>query len=469
MLAPFRTKFVLLIFTAVCLFNPGIIQSQATDPELVRLRNDWAMRFFAPGPHMELAKYFRSRGNTIQAFYILENARRQRFETDVFDAAFLLHFGGFAPLDNSKTEEAKYVKLHLSSPEDIKIIIHLADIYISRGDFTNAEPLLKLALEKEPKRFSSVGALAEIYHRQNTPEKAKKLLADFEQKYPTAAESYDMRIKRLLDTEPEKAKELLAEATKEHPNAAVLWFYLAVLADRDKKLDLAEQYFVKAADLGKNSTIIQAYTAAFFRTKKHDNGTALKYYLNTYFLDPHAHFDGFAEAKISNLNYSNSVNFVEKSILAGKTLEYLLQDSNPTVVAIALSKIAGGWDSSKTDLFIQMMRHDDVLVRWSATQTLTAKEGRKLDTKVRNLLNEGDLRVRGLAAYMAVRLWKEESFPEMRKMLGEEAQVLKFDAISALLMEGGAPGRKIVSEHKSKEPNQYLKKAIEAFLSKDPS
>jgi hypothetical protein len=93
----------LVLFT-VLLLLVGISatagQVPAVDPELVRLRHEWAMKFFEPGPHMELAKYFRKKGNLIQAFYILESARRTRFDQKTFDRAFLLHFGGFAPLDN---------------------------------------------------------------------------------------------------------------------------------------------------------------------------------------------------------------------------------------------------------------------------------------------------------------------------------------------------------------------------------
>jgi len=436
------------------------------ETELVRLRHDWAMRFLEPGPHMELAKYFRANGNPIQAFYILENARRHRFETKVFDDAFLLHFGGFKPLDNSKAEEEKYLRLRKTAPDNVGVIIHLVDIYVSRNDFASAEPLFKLALEKDPENFTSVGALEEIYRRQNTPEKAKQILSAFESKYPTAAGSYGMRINRLLDSNPAGAKKMIAEALKKYPDDGTFWFYLAVLTDREKKINEAEGHFVKAAELAKKSAEIQARTASFFRVEKHDNETALKYYLNTYFLDPHAHFNGFAEAKVWNLSYDNSKAFVEKLIAGGKKAEQLIEDPNPIIAVTALSKIADNWDSSKTNIFIRMMRHDEVLVRWSAMRTLTEKEGRKLDTRVKDLLKDSDLRVRGLAAYMAVRLWKEDSFPEIRKMLREEAQLLRFDAVSALLMEGGHEGKKIVSEHKPKEPSEYLRKLIDASLTK---
>ena len=52
------------------------VLSQAQDNELKRLRVDFAMRFLEPEPHMALAKYFFDHGDRLEAFYILEAARR---------------------------------------------------------------------------------------------------------------------------------------------------------------------------------------------------------------------------------------------------------------------------------------------------------------------------------------------------------------------------------------------------------
>src|SRR5688500_10246402 len=100
---------------ALTALTPAVSISQIPDPELVRLRNEWAMRYFEPGPHMQLARYFRDKGNDLQAFYILENARRSRFSEEVFDAAYLKYFGGLGPLDNSTAAEQKYLALRKTS------------------------------------------------------------------------------------------------------------------------------------------------------------------------------------------------------------------------------------------------------------------------------------------------------------------------------------------------------------------
>lgn len=66
-----------------------IVQSQ--NPSISELRAEYAMRFLEPAPHMALAKYFRDKGNRLEAFYILETARRSRLEEDEFNQAFALN------------------------------------------------------------------------------------------------------------------------------------------------------------------------------------------------------------------------------------------------------------------------------------------------------------------------------------------------------------------------------------------
>jgi hypothetical protein len=103
-------------------------------------------------------------------------------------------------------------------------------------------------------------------------------------------------------------------------------------------------------------------------------------------------------------------------------------------------------------------------VRWYAMQILKEKVDRSFDETLKALLNDKDLRKRGLAAYIAVHLWKQESFGMMRAMLKEESQLLRFDAVSALIMEGGAEGRAIVVEHLPSEKHPNLKKLIETVI-----
>src|SRR5687768_10722268 len=208
----------LYISVALALFlSPSTLQAQPqkTDPELLRLRQEYSQRFLEPGPHMQLAKYFREKGNLIQAFYILEAARRYRFDQETFDAAFLLHFGGFAPLDNSPAAEARYIELRKASPNDLKLLRHLADIYISRSDYKRGESLLLSAYEKDPADYRTLVALGEIYRRLGTPEKAIRLVNLFLEKYSDSVGGYYFRLQSESDSPAAKA--LLADAITKYP------------------------------------------------------------------------------------------------------------------------------------------------------------------------------------------------------------------------------------------------------------
>ena len=460
--------FILGVTLAAVLWSSPVAFAQvdAADPELVRLRHEWAMKFFEPGPHMKLAKYYREKGNLIQAFYMLENARRYRFDQETFDAAFLLHFGGFAPLDNSAAEEAKYLGLVKASPDDAKLLNHLADIYISRADYTRGEPYLRSSYEKDPLNYRTLLALEELYRRMDKPDVGAKLIKDFLAKYPDSVGGYFFRISR-LESDALIPKQLLDDAIKKYPNEGYFWYARSAISRDKNDLDDAEASILKAVELDKNSERYQAAAAGFLRVYRKDINRALGYYLNVYFLNPHAHYDGFAEAKVSNLNSDISKAAVDKAIAGGKKPESLFADPNPRIVMRALVKMVETWDGTKVDVVLGLLRHDDVELRWTAMLALVEKEGNKLDPIVRELLKDSDLRVRGLAAYMAVKLWKEASFPEMKKMLNEESQVLRFDAVSALILHGGAAGKSIVAEHRRKEPSEYLRKMIDAGLAED--
>jgi hypothetical protein len=116
---------------------------------------------------------------------------------------------------------------------------------------------------------------------------------------------------------------------------------------------------------------------------------------------------------------------------------------------------------------ITLMGHDDEEVRWLATEAIKSHVDRSFDQQLRALLQESDLRKRGLGAYIAVYLWKQESFALMRNMLSEEAQLLRFDALSALILEGGAEGSRIVREHRKSELNPTLQRLIDEAAPKN--
>jgi HEAT repeat protein len=92
----------------------------------------------------------------------------------------------------------------------------------------------------------------------------------------------------------------------------------------------------------------------------------------------------------------------------------------------------------------------------------------EFDERLEQLLEDADLRRRGLAAYIAIHRWGEHAFPFLRNLLQSEAQLVRYDAISALLQEGGEPGKALLRQHREHETNEMLAGMIDAYAVAGP-
>ena len=357
-------KYFFVVFLALTSVQFG--SAQNGNPELARLRAQLALDYLKPAPHLALARYYWSKGDRLQAFYISEYARRARFPVETFDPAFQSSFGGASRLGGSQ------------------------------GAATWLEQ-------------SNQGAKKE-------PDGDKQTESIFN-----------------------KAAEL----------------------QRLGKLKQAEELFVKAAELSPDSVYIQSWVGRFFYKVKADNERALHYYLNAYFLDAHAYETEFVESRIRKINWEAATNRYRQMIKSGAAPNKILDDSNPTVAVIALEQMSVQWKPEYLKSVLEQMSHDDETVRWQATEAIMKNVNRSFDETLLTLLADGDLRKRGLAAYIAVHLWKQESFDVLRNMLREKAELLRFDALSALTLHGGSEGLRIVLEHRAYETNPTLKQLID--------
>jgi tetratricopeptide (TPR) repeat protein len=231
------------------------------------------------------------------------------------------------------------------------------------------------------------------------------------------------------------------------------------------KLKLAEDSFVKAAEMSPNSVYIQSWTGRFFYKVKTDNQRALQYYLNAYFLDPHAYETEYVESRINKINYEMAqIRFIQL-IESGTSLTKIINEPNPTVVFMALEQMTVKWQPAFLAPVLEIMSHDDEGVRWQATEAIMKNANPSFDEKLQELLSDSDLRKRGLAAYIAVRLWKQNSFEILRNMMREDAELIRFDAISALIIGGGNEGLQLIIEHRQNETHPTLKEMIDKTLS----
>ena len=441
-------------------------QAQTRAPEqgktLERLREDYAVRYLEPEPHMALARHFRDAGAPLIAFNILESARRNRFPQEVFDRAFETHFLGKKPFANDKEAEEKLLARLAREPESRDVLFGLADVYISREDYAKARQYLVKLVALDHGNYDHTEVLAEVYRHEGNEQEADRLMREWARAHPETAESYRVRIAQIPETEPAKAKALLAEAAAKFPQDGSFPFFLAGFHLREGRLKEAERLFVRAAELSPDSAEVQAWVGRFFFKAAPDDRRALDYYLKAYLLDPHAYETEYVESRIPKLVQRLAEARLREQLKPGVPLTKLVEDPNPYVVIRALEEMAKAWKPAYLKTVVELMAHDDGAVRWQATEVLKAKADASFDATLKELLQDADLRRRGLAAYVAVHRWKAGSFDLMRAMLREEAQLLRFDAASALILEGGPEGRKIALEHAAREPHPTLKKLIES-------
>jgi hypothetical protein len=184
--------------------------------------------------------------------------------------------------------------------------------------------------------------------------------------------------------------------------------------------------------------------------------------LNAYFLDPDAYETEYVESRIRGISGELAEDEFTQRVKAGAEVTGMLDDPNPVIVSLPLTQMDDHWKPSYLESVLKCLGNDDGDTRWQATELLKNHADRTFDEKLNALLKDGDLRKRGLAAYLAVDRWKTRSFAIIKSMLLEESQLLRFDAVSALMLEGGREGRKIALEHAAREQNATLKKLIES-------
>jgi tetratricopeptide (TPR) repeat protein len=431
-------------------------------PSLEKLRKDLALRYVEPEPHMALARYYHDKGDRLQAFLLLEYDRRGLFPKEQFSEAFERTFLKHEPFDNSKEAEAALLKKFEADPKSVEIAVKLADISISREDWSRAKDYLHKAIALKPEEFLNFEALAEVLRREGKREEAEKVITDYLEKHPKSPEAYRRKINPLMKKDPEAARTLLTEALEQHPKDGQFLFNMGVVLQDEKKLKEAEELFVRAAGVAKDSAHIQAWTGRFFLKVREDEGKALEYYLNAYFLDPHFYDTEFAEQRIGKLASAAGQKKYDELVKGGGKLEDVVDDRNPIVVGLAIDAMGKTWDAKYVKPLLKAMGHDDEYVRAKALRALMKNVGGEFDDDLKGLLKDEDLRKRGLAGSLAVKLWGEKGVEAVKPWLKEDSQLLRYDAVSALLLYGGEPGRKAVREYKEQEKHPWFKKWLKA-------
>ncbi len=103
-----QNKHIIRFFVLICLYLIAINSafSQNFDPKLSELRKQFAVNYLKPEAHFALAQYYINKDDKLQAFFILEYARRYRFSQKDFDTAFKKFFGENSAEPDGKAKEA---------------------------------------------------------------------------------------------------------------------------------------------------------------------------------------------------------------------------------------------------------------------------------------------------------------------------------------------------------------------------
>jgi len=323
------------------------VSANSQDSKLLELRNQFALHYLQPDAHFALAKYYIERGNELQAFFILEYARRYRFEEKDFDVAFISFFGDPMP---------------------------------------------------EP---------------------------------------------------PNDAKDAFAAASK---------------LVTEQKYDEAEPLYLKANKLYDKSFFMNAWIGRFYFKAKSDSSRALPFYFKSYFLYPHAYETEYVESRIRRIGLDDAMSSFKLQKTAGTSLPQLAQDENPLIVSLALEEMSRNWKTEYMRDMLHAMSNDDSSVRWNAFMILLKNSGPAFDQIVSDLMLEKDLRKRGLAAYAIVERKGKAKYDVLEKMLADPAELIRFDAMSALALRGGAKGKQILAKHRRVEQQPRLRYLIEMNL-----
>jgi tetratricopeptide (TPR) repeat protein len=436
--------------------------ASSEEVQLEAARTEYALHYFSVEAHVRLAKALYDQGERLQAFFILETARRDHFPQDEFDRAFRRIFRG-EEFDNSPEAEAALRNRLAKSPNDYDAVIKLADIYISRGDFKKAEPLLEQASRIRPDDYQPVEALTEIYRRTDRESQAKSTEWLWLNAHPGSVESYATEVERAT---PEKGLALVTEALNRFPDSAVLHYDRGALLHQANDLEGTEKEFKRAAELAPDSAMIQGWMARFYLKSKEDQPRAFDHYLNAYFLDPDFYDTEYAEGRITKLANQLSQAVLEKGPPKEDKSDPLFDELRPAVLGLVLDALKGEWDQEALPTVVGMLHEDDEQNRWNAMQLIAQHADAGFDKQLAQLLEDSDLRARGMAGYIAVKRWHERALPTIQKWLEDPAVLVRFDAISALAMDGGSSGREIVQRYmqSGKEPDAHLKEIIPKIL-----
>jgi HEAT repeat protein len=156
----------------------------------------------------------------------------------------------------------------------------------------------------------------------------------------------------------------------------------------------------------------------------------------------------------------------KKNSVAGADIPLGLRSLAPVVEETLLNAAETDWSADSMDKVLKIMGSDDEENRWNAMRLAAGHLNEISDERLAQLLEDPDVRKRGMAGYLAVLRGHDKAVLLMKKWLEDPVELIRYDAISALMLYGDAADRKIVEEYiaSGKEPNARLREDVSKGL-----
>lgn len=426
------------------------------------LWKQYTLHFLDPKAHLLLSKQLMANGDRLTAFFISEAARRNYFGDEVFDPAFREVFLD-DHFDNSVAAEKRVAAEVAQTPGDAAKRVQLADIYLSRNEWKSAESELRKAIGLAPDTFQYVVVLAEVLRNDGRVKEGEQLMKAWVVRHPDTVESSSMRAAELLSSKPAEAAQLIDAGLAKYPDAAPLHLVRAQLLFARSDTAGAAKEFSRAAELDPKSALAQGSAGLFFLKTAHDKERALNYYLNAYFLDPHYYDGEYAESRIRDLAYGRA-----EARKGMTTLSVRLADADRLVVELAIEEANENWSDDLMAPLLALLRSDYPSSRYQAARILSLHL-KPDDERLDRLLKDDDVRVRGAAAYIAGALRGAAIVPLMVSWLADPTELIQYDAVSVLALNGGPAGRAELVKFQQRQAvkNPHLRTLIERALSQN--
>ena len=435
--------------------------------ELAALQHAFALHYFEPRSHFRLARYYRDQGELMLAYTVSESAFERFINFGLADrkqleSAFAEVMNGQPPFDNSPAAEAALRARLEKAPRDSELLLKLADVHISRNQYAEATPLLQRAIAAKPADFTPFAVLARVQSESGQEAQAQQLMTRWAKEHPKSLEA--ARIEAGLAPK-EQQRRLLEAVVKRFPEDGEVLFDLAARVQEEDGAEKGEPLVVRAAALAPKAPHVQGWVGRFFLKARQQPQKALPYYLHAYLLQP-----GFydTESVHSRIGRYGSQLAQEAFAKQGEDVAWALAQRDPLLVFNGLSAVSRAWDARHVPALMALMAHDDERVSAAAMQLLRTHVDRaSFDAPLRALLQDASPRRRGLATYMAVKLWGAEAYPTLQTLFARDEELLRYDAISALLEAGDPEATRLATAQLEKEPGAGFKAMLESVRSQD--